>query len=474
MSRIKVLTVYLILTLSYQVSANGGDYGSRDEAISMVRRLQDMYRKIGPEGTFKAVNDKGNREFHVRDLYVFVLDPAGVSVAHGFNQDYVGHSLYDLRDQDGKYHVREIMEVCKSAGHGWVEFRWVNPITRKVEGKLAYVERLGDLCAGVGVYKPDQLNENTITIMAGRSGDSDLQIANDLSTVLDEGDDLRVIPMVGKGGAQAIRDVIGLRGVDVGITHINILNYYRRQRIESKAIDDSNKLVYIAPLFTEEVHLIVRSDINSINQLRGQRVNIGEVGSGTYFAMQDIFRQLGIRIDEIAVGQPEAAGRLSTGEIAAAALVAGRPAAVMHTYRSEMGFHLIDIPYVKPLREDYLPTYLTHEDYPNLIDEGRRIETLAISSVLIAYNWPKGTDRYSRLSRFVDSLFSKFAELHKSAYHVKWGEVNLNSTLPNWPRFERAESWVRLLGGRGAARQDIEQIINDQTSTQERSDSEAR
>ncbi|MCJ7599799.1 MAG: hypothetical protein MUO41_14485 [Methyloceanibacter sp.] len=101
-----------------------------------------------------------------------------------------------------------------------------------------------------------RLNDNLITIMAGSPSGTDLAIAHDIAEVLDDEDRFRIVPMVGKGAAQSIRDVLYLRGVDMGITHANLLKYYARTgELGPNFID---QVVYVAKLFNEEIHVLVR------------------------------------------------------------------------------------------------------------------------------------------------------------------------------------------------------------------------
>ena len=105
--------------------------------------------------------------------------------------------------------------------------------------------------------------------------------------------------------------------------------------------------------------------------------------------------------------------------------------------------HFVPIPYSQPLIADYLPTSLTHDDYPDIIPVGQSAETIAVGAVLIAYNWPKtSVDRYRRVERFVEAFFSKIAEFKKPPRHPKWREVNIAASLPGWTRFEAAQNWL--------------------------------
>jgi hypothetical protein len=72
-----------------------------------------------------------------------------------------------------------------------------------------------------------------------------------------------------------------------------------------------------------------------------------------------------------------------------------------------------------------------------------RRRPLAVGAVLIAYNWPRNTDRYRRIQRFVDNFFPKLAEFQKAPRHPKWREANRAAVLPGWKRFEGAEEWLR-------------------------------
>ena len=286
----------------------------------------------------------------------------------------------------------------------------------------------------------DRLNENTITVISSSPNGTYLPIAYDLSAVLDDGDNMRVMVVLGKGGGQNIKDVRYLKGVDIGIAASNTLGYYRRTG-EIGSIDD--KIVYIAKLYNEEIHFIARADITSIEQLRGKKVNFNFVNSGTQLSARDVFDRLGIKVEETNYGTADAFERMKTGEIAASVLAAGKPAPAISALKAADGFHFLPVPLSKPLINDYLPTTLSNEDYPALLAPGQTVETIAAGVVLIAFNWPKNTDRYRRIAKFVDAFFPRLAEFQKPPRHPKWREANLAAVLPGWQRFEGAEEWLR-------------------------------
>jgi len=185
--------------------------------------------------------------------------------------------------------------------------------------------------------------------------------------------------------------------------------------------------------------------------LQGRKVNFDAKGSGTSYSMRDIFKALGIEIEEVSMSQTEAFEKLRSGEIAATVLIAGKPVRSMAKLKRGDGLHFVPIPYSTQLIADYLPTTLTHEDYPDMIAPGQTVDTVAVGAVLIAYNWPKASDRYRRVQKFVDAFFPKIEEFQKPPRHVKWREVNIAATLPGWTRFEAAQTWLEAKRGEDIA-----------------------
>jgi uncharacterized protein len=420
------------------------EFGTRDEAIAMVRRVQEKFRKDGPDATFKAINAKA---FVDRDLFPWVYRLSdGTNMANALFPAVRGKQLIDLKDQDGKFIAQEWIRIATTAPyHGWSNYRWPNPVTNTVDDNSAWIERMGDdYLVGVSIHRFEQPNENTIGLISGspNSDDTYLQVANDLAEVLNEDDSLRILPIVGFGGPRNIRDVRYLRGVDIGLTQTNVLNDFRRSN-ERMGQTENNKIAYIAELFKEEVHLVTRPDITSIEQLRGRKVNLDARGSGTSYTMRDLFRALGIEVEEVSMSQAEALEKIRSGEIAATALVAGKPVRSISKLTGTDRLHFVPIPYPGQLFGDYLPATLAHDDYPELIASGESVDTVAVSAVLISYNWPKtNVDRYRRVRRFVEAFFPKIADFQQPPRHPKWHDVNLAATLPGWTRFEAAQEWL--------------------------------
>jgi signal transduction histidine kinase len=149
----RCLIAFYFVAFAMIAPASADELGTKDEAIAMVKLVQAQFKKDGPEATFKAVSDKSVKEYHDRDLYPFIYDLKGICVAHGARPALIGKNLIDLKDQDGKYLIRDMIALAESPGNGWVDYEWPNPITNKIEDKSSYVEKMGDYFVGVGVYR---------------------------------------------------------------------------------------------------------------------------------------------------------------------------------------------------------------------------------------------------------------------------------------------------------------------------------
>ena len=282
----------------------------------------------------------------------------------------------------------------------------------------------------------NRLNANTVTLVSGNPNGTYLSIAYDISAVLDDGDNLRVLPVIGKGGGQNVKDILYLRGVDMGITQSNILRYFNET---GEVGDIENRMRYIARLYNEEMHLLVRPEINSIQDLKGKKVNFSDIGSGTQTTSQLIFKDLKIAVQEVNMGQADAFEALKKGEIDATILIAGKPTGAFTKLTPNPAYKLIPVAYTPELFEHYLPTKLTNDDYPNMIAKDQPIDTIAVSAVLAVFNWPANSDRYRRVAKFTEAFFANFDKFLDKPRHPKWKEVNLAAELPGWTRFGAAQ-----------------------------------
>lgn len=142
-----IFSVILVWGISF-----AGEFGTKEEAEAMVKKAINMIKTEGREKAFAEINNPKGK-FVDRDLYIFVYDLNGKCVAHGFNPKMIGKDLLEMKDADGRYFVKERIEIAKTKGKGWQDYKFTNPLTKKIEVKTAYIEKVDDLIVGCGVYK---------------------------------------------------------------------------------------------------------------------------------------------------------------------------------------------------------------------------------------------------------------------------------------------------------------------------------
>jgi cytochrome c len=124
----------------------------KDEAKALVKKAVAFIKQNGPEKAFAEINNPAGK-FVKGELYIFVLDSKATMMAHGANQKLVGKVLLAMKDADGAPFNKNLLDVAKRGG-GWSnEYRWTNPVSKKIEPKIAYIEPAGDLVVGCGFYK---------------------------------------------------------------------------------------------------------------------------------------------------------------------------------------------------------------------------------------------------------------------------------------------------------------------------------
>jgi TRAP transporter TAXI family solute receptor len=283
------------------------------------------------------------------------------------------------------------------------------------------------------------LNANAVTMITGTIDGTYVQLGADLASVLDDGNKLRVLPIVGRGSVQNIADML-LEDFDLGIVRADSLDYLERK---GYARDLRKQLTYVTKLYNEEMQVIAPLAVRNLRDLDDKKVGVDLPDGGTFVTCMAVFERLGLRADNFTyIEQRIAMEMLNKGELDAVIVVGGKPYKSVSNFVNDGRFHLVTVDYEKPLQNDYLPAALTSKDYPNLIADGDKVDTIAVPAVLAAYNWAPNTDGYRKLSLFVDAFFTKFATLQNSPFDPKWKEVSLAAPLPGWQRQPYAQQWL--------------------------------
>jgi TRAP-type uncharacterized transport system substrate-binding protein len=290
----------------------------------------------------------------------------------------------------------------------------------------------------------DRKNAWIVGLVGGVFEGSFMRFAEDIRKAVDDGDDMRVLPIVSRGTAANLEDLLYLRGVDVAVTQVDIFEYFRTQ---GKIANLDQRIQYLLRFPVAEVHLITRNDITSIEQLRGKRVQFVDTGGPSSITGILMFQRFGVEVELVSGPITGGFDQLRKGEYDALLRVVQKPLPVLNSpaIPPNSGLHIISIPYSKKFADLYAVAEFTNADYPNLVAPGERIDTIGVPSVLAVYNWPKNTDRYRKVERFTQRLFANFDKLQNPPYHPKWKDVNVAATVPGWTRFSVAETELQQL-----------------------------
>jgi cytochrome c len=147
----RFLIFYLIAMFAVCLSGNLYAAGTADEAKAMVGKAAAFIKANGKDKAFKEFTE--GTQFKKDDLYVFVIDMKGMTLAHGGNPKLVGKDMSGLKDADGKLFIKDMIDGATAKGSGWSDYKWTNPVTKKIDPKSTYFQKVDDVVLGCGIYK---------------------------------------------------------------------------------------------------------------------------------------------------------------------------------------------------------------------------------------------------------------------------------------------------------------------------------
>src|SRR3984893_3143422 len=251
-----------------------------------------------------------------------------------------------------------------------------------------------------------RLNGWSVGLAGGLLEGGPIRLATDIARVVNDGGVMHVLPIVTRGPTENVNDLLYLKGVDAAIINSDSLEEYK-----SQVPQVHERITYILSLFPSELHIFVRPEIRSLQDLVGKKVNFNTQGTAAAYSGPLIFSRLGLDVEKTFIPHPVALEQMKRGEIAGGVFVTSKPIDAFVKGKWEEGFKFLPVEYGPKFADYYLPSHLDPTDYPNLVAKGERVATIAVPTILAAFNWRPGSDRYRRLARFVDELFSRVDKL---------------------------------------------------------------
>ena len=281
------------------------------------------------------------------------------------------------------------------------------------------------------------MNAWTVGLAGGLLEGAPIRLAAEIARVVDDADNLHVLPVVTRGAAENLNSLLYLRGIDAAIINSDALEEYK-----SQVPDIQRRIAYVLNLFPSELHIFVRPEIRSLSDLAGKKVNFNTQGTAAAYSGPLIFSRLNLEVEKTFIPHQVALEQMRKGEMSAVVFITSKPVDAFVRGRWEPGFKFLPLPYESRFEDYYLPATLDGTDYPNLIGPGERISTIAVPTALVAFNWPAKSNRAERVSRFIDHLFSRIDRLQAPGFDPKWKSINLAATVPGLQRVPAAQAWL--------------------------------
>jgi TRAP-type uncharacterized transport system substrate-binding protein len=294
-----------------------------------------------------------------------------------------------------------------------------------------------------------KINNWTVGLAGGLPEGTFIRFAAEIARNVNDPQEMRVLPVITKGATDNVKDLLYLRGIDAAITNADVLEYFKTiERIPNI----EKRIHFISEMVVSEVHIVARPEINSLKDLEGKKVSLGTKGAGQSTTGPIVFKRLGINPEFVYINNAIALEKMKTGEIAGIVNNGAKPLDLITKFKNDSDFKLLQIP-IDRFDEYYIPAVFTSQDYPNLIKPGEKVESIGVQTVLAVYNWPRDSDRYRRVSRFIERYFDMFENLHKPPYHPKWKSTNLAANVPGWTRYAVADERLRQMAAAKAPSQ---------------------
>ena len=293
-----------------------------------------------------------------------------------------------------------------------------------------------------------KINAWTVGLAAGLIEGAPLRLAAEMARVVDDGDNLHVLPIVTRGPTENVNSLLYLRGIDLAIINSDSLEEYRVQFPEIR-----QHVTYLLSLFPSELHIFVRPEIQSLQDLAGKKVNFNTLGTAAAYSGPLIFSRLGINIEKTFIPHQVALQQMRKGEMAAVVFITSKPVDAFLRGQWEPGFKFLPVTYDSKFEDYYLPAALEAADYPALIKPGERISTIAVPTVLVSYNWPARLRPLPARRPLHRLPLYPARQAAGAGFDPNWKTINLGATVPGLTRFPAAQEWLQGQARKAPAKQ---------------------
>jgi uncharacterized protein len=258
---------------------------------------------------------------------------------------------------------------------------------------------------------------------------------NELAERLGQIGKMRVLPIAGHGGAENVRDLLYLRGVDLAILNSDILAYLDQAR---QYPDARRRIRYVTHLLDQKVYLLARKEFSNIEDLRGRRVVVLSGSGGSYTTAIALFGLLKIEVTLQSPGPDAVLGDAGFPDFDAALLLSSELARLRVGALRE-DFRLLPITMTQALQKAYLPAVIEAQEIPGIAVPERKLDTVAVSTLLTVFDWNLSHSRFHSVKNFIGAFFTALPELRRQGSASAWRRLNINARPPGWTRHVAAD-----------------------------------
>src|SRR6476660_7631908 len=197
------------------------------------------------------------------------------------------------------------------------------------------------------------MNAWTVGLAGGLLEGAPIRLAAEIARVVDDGPNMHILPIVTRGATENLNSLLYLRGVDTAIINSDALEEYKIQVPEIRS-----KITYLLNLFPSELHIFVRPEIESLQDLVGKKVNFNTQGTAAAYSGPLIFSRLGLEVEKMFIPHPIALEQMRRGEIAGVVFVTSKPVDAFVKGKWDVGYKFLPVEYGSKFEDYYLPSEL--------------------------------------------------------------------------------------------------------------------
>ncbi|MCE5974288.1 TAXI family TRAP transporter solute-binding subunit [Sinirhodobacter sp. WL0062] len=300
-------------------------------------------------------------------------------------------------------------------------------------------------------------NAGRLGLISESSVGTAVQIGDQIARTLDGRSKLRVVQYLSTGSQKNLRDLMNFRFADVAVINSDVLISERLRHPDDERLKD---VKFIARAFTSELHVLVReeSTLDTVYDLSGRNVAIGETGSGTSLTSRLVMRALKVSPRAVELPMTDSIQALKRGELDAVFMLYGKPNGFLRSLKPEDGLRLLEVPLTEELGAIYRPAEFTGDDYPALVSD-KLTQSLAVDVVFAIEEGPRlGLDDREKIGNFLREIKANEQVLRSGpGHHPKWSEFSFDVEVPHW---ERASLVAEVLEGAPKAETDGPNIFD--------------